>query len=298
MAECPHCGEKIEIRIIGADGLTREKTTIWDRLASRRTGRFETTATSIAAQRTESARASLGAGPLENGEKRSAKRFRAIDLGDVATSGARAVGTAFAATVISSCGLFVWNWIALDVWPGLLITLRLPLWMPLVVGPAYGAWAWIRADQGMGQDMTTSEETLTRHDEMRDRQANKQTAPKQEPIPVALSGKGERTRPQTIYIPTPDAGPYQMARWFWRIVRKDGVGFSQRVAHNYGGITTPEVKAIQSYFGERDLIKKEGTGNHVVPNEDGLDTMWGVVTRYYPDAVDPRLSPEDAHGVL
>lgn len=114
--------------------------------------------------------------------------------------------------------------------------------------------------------------------------------PEPEPIRVNLARPTATGRAQVrrLGIPGVKAGPEMEARWFWRICRKGGEGFSQRIAYDYGKITRAEVKAIQDYFTSQVPPLAIDEGNRVVPTGEGLATMWGVVTRYFPDARLPQ----------
>jgi hypothetical protein len=104
-----------------------------------------------------------------------------------------------------------------------------------------------------------------------------------------------RSRPQHRWteISTPKAGREALARWFWRICRQDGVGFSQNVAQTYG-IQRRECKKVQRVFEHRGwAVDRGGTQGYdlVGTNDDpleGLHIMWDVVTEFFPDAHPPQ----------
>ena len=109
------------------------------------------------------------------------------------------------------------------------------------------------------------------------------------PILVDLTRRSEtgRAQAQHLAIPGVKAGEEMQARWFWRICRDGGQGFSQLVAEKYS-ITRAEVKAVQQYFTSQVPPLATDHGNRVEPNGEGLTTMWGVVERHFPDARLPQ----------
>jgi hypothetical protein len=109
--------------------------------------------------------------------------------------------------------------------------------------------------------------------------------------PISLAPRKKRNSPTSHstrlpQIPTPAAGREWLARWFARIVGRDGVGFSQGVAEKYR-ISRQECKAVQDVFvGEGWAERKSRKGGlaAVTLNDDGLDAMREVVESYYPGA--------------
>jgi hypothetical protein len=109
--------------------------------------------------------------------------------------------------------------------------------------------------------------------------------------PIPLSPRKKRNSPTSHstrlpQIPTPAAGREWLARWFARIVGRDGVGFSQGVAEKYR-ISRQECKAIQDVFVGQDWAERKsrkGGLAAVTLNDDGLDAMREVIESHYPDA--------------
>lgn len=117
---------------------------------------------------------------------------------------------------------------------------------------------------------------------------NEQTV-EQGPITVLRKNRKNRTHTQYRYpqIPTPRAGREMLARWFWRIVREGGVGFSINAAQKYK-IQRDEVAKIQRVFIKEEWAEDRGGTQGTVPNVNGLDVMADVVTEIYPTATLPR----------
>jgi len=105
---------------------------------------------------------------------------------------------------------------------------------------------------------------------------------------------GTHTQYRYPQIPTPKAGREQLARWFWRIVRQGGEGFSQGVAQDPYRIQRKECKAIQDVFIVEQWATDRGGTQGIRPNALGLDKMWEVVLEIYPTA---PLPPDRAQGV-
>lgn len=285
MAQCPHCGEKIEVRIVGADGLSREQTSLWDRLAAHRRGRYETTATPIAAQPQERARRSLGASPLANGEERSAQRYRAVDLGDVATSVARSVGTAFAATAIGIVGTIAWNAAAKAWFPLYGLRIRLPWYSPLLAGLAYGAWSWLRIDaKQLSKDLITSFEEMTRLDLNGDGKVGNQ--PKPPPLEVLIKERAEDprlARQAMVLLERPASNPGGLADYCGDLVAEraflslDG-GKGGPGARRYG-YTESEFEVLRGEMERGRLIEGKGTNQGYGLTEKGEHTLARVAER-------------------
>lgn len=106
--------------------------------------------------------------------------------------------------------------------------------------------------------------------------------------------QGEQARSQWRYpqIKTPGAGREWLARWFWRIYRQGGVGFSQNVAQSYH-IQRGECKGIQDTFVTEGWAERK-PDNSVDTLPEGLDIMAEVIREIYPNT---HLSPRSADEV-
>ena len=109
--------------------------------------------------------------------------------------------------------------------------------------------------------------------------------------PISLAPRQTRNSPTSHstrlpQIPTPAAGREMLARWFYSIVRRKGIGFAQGKAAQYK-ISRDECKAIQDVFVGEDwaerVSRKNGTAK-VELNEAGLDAMREVIEAHYPSA--------------
>lgn len=116
------------------------------------------------------------------------------------------------------------------------------------------------------------------------------------PIPIKKPPErkdGRHMQYRYPQIPTPNAGYEMLARWFWRVVRQGGVGFSQGVAFTNYHIQRDECKAVQQVFIAEGWAVDKGGTQGVHPTDEGLDVMYAVIKEVYPTA---RLSPEGAEG--
>jgi hypothetical protein len=113
---------------------------------------------------------------------------------------------------------------------------------------------------------------------------------KTDPIPIEhrRPDKDGKVHNQYGEIPGVEAGEHKLAEWFYLICRSKGEGFSYRAAKNYG-ITQSEANAIQVWFlTQKPPLATRARNNWIRPNDEGFDTMWGVVTRHFPDAHLPQ----------
>jgi len=112
--------------------------------------------------------------------------------------------------------------------------------------------------------------------------------PQQDTIPIEHNrDRGGLAKRQLGGIPVPAAGREALGRWFWLICRQNGDGFSIRIAKRYK-ITPAEVGQVQVWFlTQEPPLAERGGNNWIRPNDEGIETMWGVVMRYYPDATLP-----------
>jgi hypothetical protein len=218
---------------------------------------------------------------LEPGETRTAKTLRMLAMSDVVVPGIFSAGTG----LVLGAGVGVmaivnrWSWL----WP-------FGFWF----GSTIVCWAASTWRIWWPSGLVAHIEELTRLDWNGDGMIGDEKPSAPEPVIEMVQQKKRegRVHERRSRLPKVKAGPEALARWFWRIVREGGRSFSIRAAANYR-ITPDEVAAVQGYFiGEGQAEK--GANNWVIPTEEGLDAMWSIVRRYYPDA---RLPPDREDGV-
>ncbi|HUW13622.1 MAG TPA: hypothetical protein VM537_28120 [Anaerolineae bacterium] len=91
-----------------------------------------------------------------------------------------------------------------------------------------------------------------------------------------------------FWVDPPAAGEEVLARWFWRVARQNGVGFSINVAESGYGITREECGAIQQAFIDAGHAtahyRMDGQLARVDLNADGLQALWEYVWQHFPHA--------------
>ena len=169
----------------------------------------------------------------------------------------------------------------LSVWPT--IWRQWPWYTPLLIWPTV-AGASVFLTSVAAHRLLMVVEKWTGKDLDRDGQVGNPP-----PITVPHTNRKNRVHVQHRYpqIPAPAAGYEALARWFWRVYRQGGVGFSQNVALSYR-VQRPECKAIQDVFTAEDWAEDRGGTQGIRPNDDGLDVMHDVIAEVYPTAA---LSP-------
>ncbi len=120
-----------------------------------------------------------------------------------------------------------------------------------------------------------------------DKERRGQDPPK--PIAFQAQARTETGRLQLgmFEIDCPAAGEQWLARWFWRVARQNGTGFSVHVADKYH-ITREECGAIQQAFIQGKcasaVYRTDGQLARVDLNADGLQALWEFVWRHFPHA--------------
>jgi len=295
---CPHCGKSLEIIVRPVAGVT--KTTnggLFGRVLGRQSRQSydmaarqvfdQTAAPAMPAiyrhgQRVEPEPEPRGVSmdALEPGETRIAKTFRSFTIADVAVPGAFAVASGLVLGMGSIVPAVAWHW----RW-----------YVPVGIGFGGMTVLWFASTWRiwMPAGLIAHAEKLTRLDLNGDGYVGDEHVQPEPVIEVVDRKKRDgRVHEKRDRVPIPAAGAEALARWFWRVVREEGRSFSIRGAHSYH-ITDAEVAAVQGYFIRRGEAEK-GANNWVTPTGDGLDTMWSIVKRYYPDA---RLPSDREDGV-
>ena len=264
---CP-CGREYEIRQVGEFGeVTTRRQRAARRKAERRT--FNGYSFSVGALTDQPGVPELQAGEVY--KTRTPMRAQDIEA-DVAVPILQAFAYGAGASLVSILPTVLFHW---------------PWYVPPLVLPTVTGGAIFVTSQG-------ARKLLMRIEEWTGVDINQdgKIGPITEPIPVDLTkrqGQSGGRQTQHLEIPCPAVGEEALARWFWRICREGGQGFSYRVGMSKAyGLSRPEVKAIHDYF--IHVGHAEHKGNRIVLNDDGMAVMWGIVTRYYPHA---HLSPDD-----